>query len=556
MVLQWVWTVMLLSTASAQTQHNPDPIKVGQTFMANSIDPVDGGSAGWALVSHGVAEKLFVVDKQGVIQPQIAQSLTKVNTYTWDITIKDDYKFSDGTLVTPAHVVTSLQLLNSNNSNAQASLGTMTVSTQGTSKVRIVGQRATPVMEAVLAEFVFVIFLQKAGGYIFTGPFKIETYSFGSYMNLVPNMYYPTLATERPLVKIMKYSNGDALATAVEANSVDLAFHLPVARLPALRTCGATCGNPTITSFAVTYQYMMWHNMRKAPLSDLNVRKAVDIALDRNALSQSLSGGDGTRSFFPSNTPWYVQDSLLGQLNGRKSDAETLLDQAGWAKNSSGQRNKNGVALTMKLVAYEQRPGLVTMQPVIAQALPGIGRIVNSVTTPGTSWAMLDDILATKDFDLLCWAQNVLQAGDPQFFINSFFRSGQGNNQAGLNSTSVDNLIDTLSNAASGTGRVTASNNAEKAILDLVPVSMLVSPAWHVSYSDRLPEYQPYGADYYIINAAFGLGAMTTTTTNAGTSGSGGTTNSVNSDTSGSYSVLVGGLPVASLWLIGSLLGV
>ena len=38
------------------------------------------------------------------------------------------------------------------------------------------------------------------------------------------------------------------------------------------------------------------------PLSDLNVRKAIDLAIDRNALVTALDGGTATRSLFPVHT--------------------------------------------------------------------------------------------------------------------------------------------------------------------------------------------------------------------------------------------------------------
>jgi len=44
-----------------------------------------------------------------------------------------------------------------------------------------------------------------------------------------------------------------------------------------------------------------------------------------------------------------------------------------------------------------------------------------------------------------------------------------------------------------------------KAILDMVPVSMLMTPSWHVGLGSRLTSYQPYGSDYYVIHSDFGL---------------------------------------------------
>ena len=48
-----------------------------------------------------------------------------------------------------------------------------------------------------------------------------------------------------------------------------------------------------------------------------------------------------------------------------------------------------------------------------------------------------------------------------------------------------------------------ASRAAMAAIISDAPVSQLVSPVWHVGLSDRMIEYEPYGSDYYIINADF-----------------------------------------------------
>ena len=61
---------------------------------------------------------------------------------------------------------------------------------------------------------------------------------------------------------------------------------------------------------------------------------------------------------------------------------------------SDGKLKKNGQELTIKLVAYAQRPGLLVMQPVIAKALTDLGITVQSIATSGDSWDELDKIMA------------------------------------------------------------------------------------------------------------------------------------------------------------------
>jgi len=141
-------------------------------------------------------------------------------------------------------------------------------------------------------------------------------------------------------------------------------------------------------------------------MEDVRVRQAIDAALSRNALSQALQGGEGTRSFFPDNTPFF-SDSLAGNANEEDTErARALLDEAGWALDpvTGNRANAEGEALTVRLVAYPHRPGLGIMQPVIAESLESLGIAVETVLT-GDDWSETQDIIDGEDFDLLMWAQ-------------------------------------------------------------------------------------------------------------------------------------------------------
>jgi len=279
-----------------------------------------------------------------------------------------------------------------------------------------------------------------------------------------------------------------------------MAFNLPVQSLPKLREEGFI-----VKSFSVGYQYMMWYNTKSPQLSDVRVRRAIDMALDRHKLTQAVRGGTPTRSLFPHNTPHGLKEQAPhADLHG----AERLLDQAGWVKTIEGIREKHGVALSVRLVAYPQRPDLVTMQPVIAEDLKTLGMQVTQTVTSASTWDELDGIIESKDFEMLLWAQHTLPAGDAQFFMNMFFRSGNKDNHAQLESPQIDALIDALSHAEAG-DRVPATAAAHEAILEQVPVSFLMTPSWHVGLGNRLMNYEPWGSDYYMIRADFGLPSAT-----------------------------------------------
>jgi len=316
---------------------HPEEIVVGQTFLTAVPIVPHAGSAGWSLTSHGISEGLFTVNKNGEIVPVVAESVSKVSDLVWDVTLKSGYKFSDGSAVTAADVVACLNELNTENTKAQSSLGTMTV-TESAGKVRITSTTSTHIMESVLAEFVFVIYKKVGDNYVFTGPYAVAEAVADSHINLVPNEHYPAekgAAAERPRKMQIKVLSAAALKTELVAGNIDVAFHLDIADLQDVRDAAGV----QVSSFEVTYHYMMFHNMDNVgSTADLKVRKAIDVALDRSALSQSLKGGTGTRSLFPDNTPWY---SDTGSPTGDATAAGVLLEDAGWTLDTaSGKRTK------------------------------------------------------------------------------------------------------------------------------------------------------------------------------------------------------------------------
>lgn len=402
-----------------------------------------------------------------------------------------DERNSDGTPVDARHVADYLTELNAENSNARSSLGAITAIPEGDRKVRIESERATHMMDAVLAEWVFVVYRKDSGGnYVFTGPYAVQSFAT-DHIDLTPNRYYDSRALQRPPITLQKFADGHDLADGVQDGSVDVGFHLPISTLPSLRETPGVA----VRSFEVGYHYMVFHNTDR--LRDVRVRRAIDLAIDRTALSQALAGGTATRSLFPDYSPFFSDGS---DLHGDADAAAAKLDAAGWTLHENGKREKDGDELTVNLVAYPHRPGLVVVQPLIAASLTALG-ITVTTTLIGMDWSETQTILDDRTFDLLLWAQHTLPAGDPLWFLSAFFRTDGANNHANLSSPAVDSAIETLSLAEDHGERVAAAKSAHGMVLDRVPVSNLVTPFWHVGLSGRMADYEPWGADYYVIRA-------------------------------------------------------
>ena len=488
-----------LLVIAAQT--NLTPLRIGQTFLAGGDDPASG-STGWALVSHGIGEKLFTVDSNDELVPQLAKSVTGSGK-SWTVTLEPNRFFSDGSPVTAADVAASLTLTNAGNNAAQSSCGTMSFSASDDLTLSVTTTIATPVMTSVLAEWAFVVYKTVGDKRVFTGPYAIDTLS-DTELSAVANEYYPghNSCARAPLV-ITKYSSGTAVTAALAADEIDL-FNLPSGSASELNWVK----DVTAKSYSVGYQYMMFFNTARATLSDVNVRKALALAIDRNALSQAthpagmpadtVSAAVATGPF-PANTPW---GSAHPKLTFDATQAAQMLTDAGWLLNSDGIREKGGAQLSVDLVYYTFRSDLVAMAPHIKTQLEAVGANVT---------VRVDDsgeYMEGAGFDLLLWAQHTLPAGDPNWFLETFFKSQpapilgawMSQNFASHNSANIDSALVTL-RSAEGAARTTAASAAHDLIINEVPATFLTSPTWHVGVRGRLSSYEPWGSDYYVVKS-------------------------------------------------------
>ena len=487
-------------------------------------DPAEpDSSAGWALVSHGIGQKLFTLNEKDEVVPSLAEKVEKEGN-DWVLTLKSGRKFSDGSPVTATAVETALKRTNGRLAAAKTEVGTMSFVVQGETTLKISSTKATPAMDVVLANWPFVIYKAGPSGDIetsrvFSGPYALATTSLTAtgavsltddVMDLVPNAHYPD-AEKRLPTKIKKFASGADVATALKNGEIDMGFNLPPAEVPNLNWHNGV----QVKSFLSGYEYMGFFNNDKPALADKNVRKALALAIDRTALAAAtapaglpanLKAGMAATGAFPSSTTWGSSRSVLPT---DAAQAATLLTNAGWVLNANGIREKNGVELALDIVYYTFRPDLVTMAPLIKASYEALG--IKATTRVNDDGNFVegspgpDGSTAASGFDMLLWAQHTLPAGDPKWFLDTFFRSGapaQGNwgqkNFANVNDAAIDTALDTIT-TATGDARTAAVNAAHDAILDSYAVTFLSVPVWHVGLHSRMATYEPWGSDYYAI---------------------------------------------------------
>ncbi|MBO6759207.1 MAG: hypothetical protein JJ902_22990 [Roseibium sp.] len=466
-----------------------DSVTVGQTFLASGLDPAEG-STGWALVTHGIAEQLFRVSRDGEVVPNLAVSAEEQEDGSWLVELASDRFFSDGTLVTAPLVADALNRTSDANASARATAGRLTFAALDDATLRVTSEKPTPILPSILAEWAFPVYLKTNGAPLFTGPFAVETFEAGTAIEMVPNAFYEG-ADERPDVTIRRIADGQSLALAFASGEIDMAFNLPVETLSMFEGRD----DQTVMSFPVAYQYMMWMNTRAPALSDVRVRRAIDLAINRDDLVAAARAGQPATGAFAAAYPFAAD----GPLPYDPTAAARLLDQAGWTMGDRGVREKDGETLELVLWAYPQRPDLVTFQPVVRAALADLGIAVTTQVTESPS-----EVAGSGDFDLFLWAKHTAPAGDPGFFLSLFFETDAARNYSGWSDPSYDATIAELRTAADPETRRALARRAQELIAEGAPVSFLVTPKWHVGLSERVAGYEPWGSDYYVIRPDFG----------------------------------------------------
>lgn len=473
-----------LAGAGTAEASDAAPVRVGQSFLAGSLDG-GNGSTGWALVSHGIAEQLFTVSREGRVVPQLAAGATLNDDGSWTIVLDEGRRFSDGSPVNAEAVAASLTRTIANNPIASTSAGRIAFQVTGDRTLIARTERPTPILPSILAEWAFPIYRELELGFVFTGPFAVKAMVQGSHIDLVPNPHHPK-AENLPAVTLQRLADGQTMALALRAGELDLAFNLPV------ETLGLVAADPELTAktFPVAYQYMMFMNTAHPALADEAVRKAIDLAIDREALVRGARAGSVATGAFADIYPFALDDPIKAS----PEDAGRLLDEAGWVMGEDRVRRKDGQALSLQLLAYPQRPDLITFQPIVRALLGDLGiEVTTQVTEEPTA------TLASGAFDLALWAQHTAPAGDPLQFLALFFETDAAHNYAGWSNPAFDEIIAALRTEADMGERIALARRAQRILMDEAPVSFLVTPEWHVGLSARLRGYTPWGSDYYVL---------------------------------------------------------
>lgn len=171
-----------------------------------------------------------------------------------------------------------------------------------------------------------------------TGPYKLKEWKRGQYIDLDAFDAYQSLAGERDgntgakiaLTSRLRWliiRDPAARVAALVKGQIDVMPEVPTAEMQRLRKVPGVIitAKPLLGVFAILIQ------SQNALLSDVRIRKALALSLDRKIISDLVSGGVGsaTASIIPSSSPFHSVAQNKG-MNRDLKQAKLLLAQAGY----------------------------------------------------------------------------------------------------------------------------------------------------------------------------------------------------------------------------------
>lgn len=485
-------TLALAAALPVMAEEAKAPIIIGVTNVIDKVDPTYGGNP-WSLTADGISETIYMQDETGELYSHIAEDLVQVDDLTWELTLKEGVKFSDGSDLDAQAVSESMNTVMSLNPNASNTAGVITFAAKDDRTVTLSTERKTTVMKSILTEWQNVVFKgSEEAGYVFTGPYMLKNLNPGVSVELTPNPYYDDKAAERSDVTLMCFKDTTSMQQAFESGEIDMAFTVTNEIAEELEARGYTVKN-----FDAGYQYFLIPNLAKAPLNDPNVVKAISELIDREAMQIVLRGGRIATGFFAT---YY---SFAGEYESRTDveDAKALLEAAGYSDtDGDGYLDKDGEALSLQLTTYSYRPDLPVLMQLVASSLDEAGIKVSTNIVDN-----IDEFLGEGTFDLAFYAQHTAPTGEPAYALNMFFRTTGSKNHGHYENAEVDALLDQLGELEVGDERDQVAKQIQSIVGQEGAMIYLIDPEWHIAVSEKLADYVPYCGDYYVVNPQLGL---------------------------------------------------
>ena len=298
--------------------------------------------------------------------------------------------------------------------------------------------------------------------------------------HLVANTSYYRGVPKLERFQVHAYKNSDDIMKALSLNEVNAASGLTItATKEVLARYGSRYNVQTQTTQAGVYAFL---NTQNGALSDVVVRRALQRATNTQEIRDKVGGNVGALSL--PFTSLQVDTSSIKVPGYDPVEANKLLDEAGWKKNPSGKREKDGKPLTITVATLSTPEYLRALEVMIGQwRQVGVDVEEKQVDPNDSTQDFVQTVLQPRAYDVLLYQIDLGRDPDVYTYWHSSQASIRGRNLSNYKSAVADDILVTARSSQNPSLRETKYGSFAQRWLSDVPAIALYQPTVQYVYS-------------------------------------------------------------------------
>lgn len=462
-----------------------DELVIDLSGTPESIDPALAYSPrDWSIV-HSIYDALVGFDANGQLVPLAAETFTAVGDRTFEVVLRSGLTFHDGSPITADAISRSIAYLRDSESLAVDLFGGITkVELLDGRTARIVCDQPSPWLPAQMAVWLLLVpegfsAEQAATNPVGSGPFSFVSYASGDQIVLRRNEAYEWGSPKgEPIAEQVRFRFVPESSTRIAdltSGAAGIVTDLSADQSKIVRRSGQTAIESPIVGSA-------WIRIATdvEPFDDVRVRRALNHAIDAQAIATSLSSGDAHRlgALYPEERA-LGYDPMLPPYAYDPERARSLLAEAGFG---------NGLAVDLEITTSARDD----IAEAIAAQLGDVGVDVSIVTADDATFNAGWGDPSRPPLRMSTW----VPLYDPHTLLSLVFASDGYLSR--YDNSEVDALIQSGARETDPEARDETYQRLGKVMHDDAPVIFLWNLTSGYGVASDVSNWQPRGDEYVI----------------------------------------------------------
>lgn len=379
------------NTAKPETKEatGSSVVRIAMSTEIDNLDPYKSAATDTGSMMDNVFDGLLDTNPKGELVGAIAKSYDiSEDGLTYTFTLNEGVQFHDGSELTSEDVVASYETLAGMNGGEPIVAEFAVIdSIEAPSDYEVIFHLKEKNSAFLAANIVAIVpsdYEEQSAKPIGAGPFKFEAYKVGQELRLVKNenYYNQEKIPQMDEVQFKIMPDQESSVLAMQAGEIDV--------LPGVTQQGITQLGDSINTVSGPQNMvqLLALNNDVEPYSDLKVRQAINLAIDKDTIIDTVSEGNGTKlgSNFSPAMEFYYEPGLEDYYATNIEKAKSLLAEAGY--NDGFQ---------MELTVPSDYQFHVDTAQVIAEQLSQVGIDVEIKMIEFSTW--LEDVYQNEQYD-------------------------------------------------------------------------------------------------------------------------------------------------------------